>query len=104
MFEFQCEAVPRKTAVPRLLFMILFLAGCSKSPEQLIKNGQKYMSEGKYSEAALEFRNAVKNDPKSADAHYQLAIVFAAMSQLPGSADELTKVLSLQPNHIDAQL
>src|SRR5215467_4411904 len=104
MFEFQCVAWPGKTALPRLLFIILFLAGCSKSPQQLIKNGQKYMSEGKYGEAAIEFRNAVKNDPQSADAHYQLAVVFAAISQLPASADELTKTLSLQPNHIDAQL
>ena len=50
------------------------LAGCSRSPGQYLERGNKYLAEEKYNEAILEYKNALKKDPRFAEAHYQIGI------------------------------
>jgi len=58
--------------------LILFglVSGCSKSPAELQKKfmaeGQHYLSEGKTSEAVIEFQNLLKVNPRSSQGHYWL--------------------------------
>src|SRR5215471_10920501 len=89
---------------PLMMVLLLLFAGCSRNAQQLLKSGQKYISEGKYKEASIELRNAVQTDPQLAEAHYQLAITYAALAQLGASSSELTKAVALQPKHADALL
>ena len=55
----------------------VFLVGCSRDPEaakkKYLARGNSYLQEGKYSEAAIEYRNAIQIDSRFAEAHYQLA-------------------------------
>ena len=51
----------------------LCAAGCSRDPAQagsaFIASGDRYAQQGKYPEAAIEYRNGIKLEPASADAH-----------------------------------
>jgi hypothetical protein len=53
-----------------LLLSLTFLpaVGCSRNPQKSIADGKEYLAKGKISEAIIEFRNAVKADPNSAEA------------------------------------
>lgn len=59
-----------------LLLALLVLAGCSLSPEaakrRYFENGEKYFQQGKFREAIILYRNAIKKDPKFGEAYYKL--------------------------------
>ena len=50
---------------------------CSSNPErakaEYLKSGDTYFAQKKYSEAAVQYRNALQEDPKSGEAHLKLA-------------------------------
>src|SRR5262249_19932556 len=87
-----------------LMVNLLLVAACSRDPEQLVASGKKYLAEGKYKEAALEFRAAINAVPGLATAHFELGLTYIAMGQ-PGNAyQELERAASLDPSDIEAQL
>lgn len=94
-----------------LLLSALFVfcaAGCSRDPaaqkRKFLERGNQYFEGGKYAEAAIEFRNAVKADPTSADAHYRLAITETKLGDWPSALEELEHTVDLQPTNAQAQL
>jgi len=59
-----------------LLFVLLLLAtGCRKAPEvakrQYLQSGEKFMEQGRYRQAEIQFRNALRIDPQFAEAYLQ---------------------------------
>ena len=93
------------------LFSVLIMfcaAGCFRDPsaqkQKFLENGNHYFQEGKYAEAAIEFRNAVKHDPSSADAHYRLAITETKLGDWSYALGELERTVDLQPANVQAQL
>ena len=60
-----------------LLLAIFFLGSCSANPEKAktryFQAGQSYMKKGNYGDAAVQFRNALRMDPRFVDAYYQLS-------------------------------
>ena len=54
-----------------------FVAGCKRDPvarkHAYFESGTRYFDQGKYREAAIELQNAIKVDPRYADAHYELS-------------------------------
>jgi Tfp pilus assembly protein PilF len=82
----------------------LLTAGCSKSSRQYIASGQKYLAGGKCGEAIIEFRNAVKTDPNSPEAHYQLALGQIACGRSADAYQSLMKTIKLNPRSIGAHL
>ncbi len=61
--------------VPVVLVLIA-LAGCSFNPEaakrRYFENGERYAAQGKYREAIILYRNAIKKDPKFGEAYFKL--------------------------------
>jgi tetratricopeptide (TPR) repeat protein len=59
------------------LMSVVVLSACTKDPQiakaKYFAAGQNYMKNGKYGDAAIEFRNAVRLDPRFVEAYYQLA-------------------------------
>ena len=57
--------------------LLVFSSGCSGDPQKgkvkYLESGQHYMQKGKYQQAAIQFRNALKLDPRFVEASYQLA-------------------------------
>src|SRR5260370_9313056 len=69
----------KKELVVSILLMstALLLRSCAGDPQKAkvkyLASGQKYMKKGQYASAVIEYRNALKLDPRFVDAYYQLA-------------------------------
>src|SRR5262245_64860014 len=61
--------------------VVLMLAAashaCSKDPHEMasahVASGDAYLAKGKFKEAIIEYRGAIKAQPKWSEAHYKLA-------------------------------
>lgn len=99
-----------------LMSVTLLLSSCARDSEKArakyIASGQNYMKQGQYASAAIELRNALKIDPRSVDAYYQLAQADLAQHDFAGAYSSLEeaenqtdtalrqyqKAVDLQPN------
>src|SRR5262245_44770368 len=104
MSLFKLNLWQRKAAGISVLVSFLIVVGCSRNAAQFLVAGQKYMNEGKYAEASIELRNAIRLDSRMVEAHYQLAVAFLGMGLLADANTELSTVIGLNANHLDAQL
>jgi tetratricopeptide (TPR) repeat protein len=96
-----------KTAVIAIT-VILLLGTCARDPQKAktkyLAEGQKYMKKGQYGDASVEFRNALRLDPRFVDAYYQLAQADLAQRDWQGAYASLEKAIELDPGRIDARL
>ena len=87
---------------------ILLLWGCSTDPNtqriNYLKKGQGDATDRRYQEAIIEFRNAIRRDPKSAVSHDQLASVYLAVGNKDAAYSELREAVALDAKNVDAQL
>src|SRR6202165_552261 len=91
-----------------LLFVILFLSSCAANPEKAKTKyflaGQSYMKKGAYGDAAVQFRNALRMDPRFVDAYYQLSQADLARNDWAAAYTALEKAIELDPTRLDARL
>jgi Tfp pilus assembly protein PilF len=90
-----------------LLAAVVSLSGCTdpqKAKAEHLQRGEQYLKDLKFTEASLEFRNALQIDDKSAPAHWGLARAFEGLSRLPEMITELQKVLEYDKTHLDARV
>ncbi|HLZ32393.1 MAG TPA: tetratricopeptide repeat protein, partial [Nitrospira sp.] len=93
-------------------FLTLFCLGCDwSSPEakkaRHLERATSYFEKGQYQEANIEYRNVLQIDPKDADAHYRMALVYLKLGSLPNlqaAFVELNKTLELDKSNRNAQL
>jgi len=84
--------------------LLLLSQACSKSPQAHLEAGKKYMEEGKYSEALIEFRNATRKNSRFPEAHYQMGILYIQMGSFPDALREFQNTIGIDQNRLDAQL
>src|ERR1700747_3011645 len=93
--------------------MVAFLAAaalssCMRDPQKAkakyFAAGQGYMKKGQYGDAAIEFRNALRLDPRFAEAYYQLAQADLARHDWSAAYEYLEKAIELDPGRLDARL
>ena len=88
--------------------LIGFAAGCAKNPEvakkKYLESGNEYMQKGKYQEARIQYRNALKLDTRFAEAYYQLAKADMSSSQWDEAFSALRQAISIDPSRLDARL
>lgn len=95
----------RKLGMLALLAALVASVACSrKSDTALIESGKQYMAKKDYGRAALQFRNAIRANPKNAEAQYQLALAQIGFGDKIGAYRSLAKALDLNPKHMEAQL
>ncbi|HLL70953.1 MAG TPA: tetratricopeptide repeat protein [Pyrinomonadaceae bacterium] len=94
-----------------LAFVVAALAcatlSCSnpeKAKAEHVQRGEAYLTEKKFQEASLEFRNAVQIDDKLAQAHWGLARAYEGMDQFTQALDELRRTVALDANNLDARV
>ncbi|HJR07932.1 MAG TPA: tetratricopeptide repeat protein [Pyrinomonadaceae bacterium] len=94
-----------------LAFVVAALAcatlSCSnpeKAKAEHVQRGEAYLTEKKYQEASLEFRNAVQIDDKLAQAHWGLARAYEGMEQFTQAFEELMRTVALDANNLDARI
>jgi tetratricopeptide (TPR) repeat protein len=99
----RCKAILALATVTALL-----LTACAGNPEKAklnyLEKGKAYMKKGAYSSAAIEFRNALKIDPKYSEAYYQLAQADLGLRDGNGAFAALNSAIEFDPNRPDARL
>jgi tetratricopeptide (TPR) repeat protein len=93
-----------------VMTILLGLTSCSRDPnvvkKRYLESGNKYFENGRYKEASIQYRNALKRDPKYGPAHYKLALVALQTKDISGAANSLIRAIELvppdQPDHWDA--
>src|SRR6516225_9766847 len=82
--------------------------GCNRSPQakeaEYLKRGAALLAKKDYGRAALEFRNAVKEMPKDAEAYYQLGLAYLASGNAGNGIGALRRATEIDPKHAGAQL
>ena len=62
------EGERKLKAVVMVISVALILGGCARDPQKAkakyLAQGQKYMKKGQYGDASVEFRNALRLDPR----------------------------------------
>ena len=62
-----------------VLAVLVGFTSCSRDPnvvkKRYLESGNKYFEKGRYKEASIQYRNALKRDPKYGPAYYKLALV-----------------------------
>src|ERR1017187_7069361 len=93
-----------------ILAVLVGLASCSRDPnvvkKHYLESGNKYFDKGRYKEASIQYRNALKRDAKYGPAYYKLALVSLKTGDLGGAVSSLRRAVELipvdQPDHWDS--
>jgi tetratricopeptide (TPR) repeat protein len=84
------------------------LSACSLDPnvrkQNYFQSGLHYFEKGQYSEASIEFTNAIKIDPSYADAHYQLAASLLNLQKQELAYQEFARTVELRPDDSQARI
>src|SRR5262245_59773781 len=101
----------RRSASLVFLPFLLLAYGCGGDPQAKkaahMQKGEAYVVKEKYTEAVIEYRNALKLDPKDAQAYYKLALAYLKQGELPqmqNAFQALQKSVDLDASLTDAQL
>src|SRR5215212_4616741 len=84
-------------------------AGCrGKDPEivkrEYVRSGDSYVARKQLREAALEYRNAIQQDPRFGEARLKLADTYAQLGEPANALREYVRAADLLPDNLDAQL
>ncbi len=71
--------------------------------ERSLERAREYISQGKVNEAAIEFKNALKADPDSAEAHHEFGLALLRMKDYRGALREFRRAAYIKPGFIDAR-
>jgi tetratricopeptide (TPR) repeat protein len=93
-----------------VLAVLVGLVSCSRDPavvkKRYLESGNKYFEKGRFKEASIQYRNALKRDPKYGPAYYKLALVSLKSGDIASSVASLRRAIELlpldQPDHWDA--
>ncbi len=98
----------RPTVAILLISVAVMLISCARDPQKAkaryFAAGQNYMKKGQYGYAVIEFRNALRLDPRFVDAYYQLAQADGAQHAWDAAYASLEKAIEVDPNRLDARL
>lgn len=83
-------------------------ASCRREPQadhaQRLHRGQRYLEEGKFPQAAIEFRAAIQLAPRDPDAYYLLGLAYLADGNIMNAVPALVKAAEVDPKHAGSQL
>src|SRR4051812_16234031 len=86
----------------------VLLAACSRDPakasRRYLESGDRYSKSGQFKEAAIEYRNAIKQTPQSVEAHAKLADVSGRANDRETAIRETLQVAELDPGDVSAQV
>ncbi|MBE2212925.1 MAG: tetratricopeptide repeat protein [Opitutaceae bacterium] len=98
---------PRPRCITVFSFIVSILAaGCSPKAkiERHVAAGYRYMAEGRYDAAEIEFLNAQRLDPRSGEAMAGLGTLFYDQGSLTKAAPRLLAARDLAPEALDARV
>ncbi|MFZ2446308.1 MAG: tetratricopeptide repeat protein [Syntrophobacteraceae bacterium] len=91
-----------------IICLLLFLAACGASPEtkkaRHFENGDKFLEQKQYKEAATEYGNVLKIDPNNKNAYKKLASISLLTGELGKSLSFLLRARGVDPEDIEVRL
>ncbi len=82
--------------------------GCAGNPEQqrreYFESGNALMAQNKTADAIVQYRNAIRVDPKFGEARFKLAEAYDLTGDLRRAGQEYVRAADLLPDNIDAQI
>lgn len=91
-----------------VILALLFGAACESNPKQaslaFAASGRRYMTQKEYGQAAVQFRNALQQNPSNWQARYELAQAESLLHDWPASYRDLNAVIKVQPSFVPALL
>lgn len=82
--------------------VLLFSSGCSKSPQQLLTDANRYHQEKKYREASILYQKVIAKDKTNAEAYYREGLNLLDMHNPVEAARYLRRAVDLKPDNFDA--
>ncbi len=92
-----------------LLIVTLALAGagCNRDPkvqrQKHLDSGNRYFNNGKYKEASIMYRRALKEDMRFGEAYFRLGLTEMKTGRIVEALRALQRAVELQPENIEAQ-
>ncbi|HEY2923205.1 MAG TPA: tetratricopeptide repeat protein, partial [Candidatus Binatia bacterium] len=71
--------------------------------DRALKKAKAYLSEAKVNEALIEYRNALRADPNSAETHYEFGMALLKQGDVRAGYRELVRAADLKPDFIKAR-
>src|SRR5262245_38981062 len=91
-----------------VLIVAVLVSSCSRDPvtlrQRYVASGDKYFKQSKFSEASVEYANAVRRDPESGVARKRLADAYMAAGNTRAAFPEYIRAADLLPDDLDAQM
>jgi tetratricopeptide (TPR) repeat protein len=95
-----------------IVAVLVGFTSCSRDPnvvkKRYLESGNKYFDKGRYKEASIQYRNALKRDPKYGPAYYKLALVSLKAGDVPAAVSAFHRAIELipvdQPDHWDSKV
>src|SRR5215831_19403133 len=97
----------RKTTLAVGLLALL-VTSCAENPQKAklkyVESGDKLVEKKNFSEAIIQYRNAVTKDGSFGEARFKLASAYEATGDLRNALREYVRAADLMPKNIEAQL
>jgi tetratricopeptide (TPR) repeat protein len=91
---------------PLVAVLLCLVSACNTDPNvakvKYLNSGNRYFDKGKYKEALIMYRNALRKDLKYGEAYYRVALTEIKLAQFPAAARDLHRAVELQPDNVDA--
>ncbi|HYA39787.1 MAG TPA: tetratricopeptide repeat protein [Syntrophobacteraceae bacterium] len=90
-----------------LMALAAILAGCSRSPEarkaRYTSSGDRYFSEGKYTEAVIQCKNVLQIEGNNVHAVEQLGYAHYALGEMEQACRFLSRARDLDPDTLQVR-
>jgi tetratricopeptide (TPR) repeat protein len=90
------------------ILIVTAVTACSASPQEkgrrYLDGGKQYVQKGDYQNAVIQFRSALKLDPRSVDALYALAQAELSLHEWIQAVSALDQAIELDPERQDVRL
>ena len=93
-----------KASVSLCLLIAVLACGCGRTATQYIARGNQLFASGKYEDAEINYRNAIKKDPKSGEGYYRLALTLFRTNKAGEGYQTLRHAVELSPQNIPAKV
>jgi len=78
---------------------LCFQTGCSYSPQNYFEKGDALFAAGKYDDASINYRNAIKKNPQFAEAYRKLGLAEFAQGRVDNALAALSQARRLAPTN-----
>lgn len=103
----EVESMKYRRILTFLPLLLLVLSACTRDPkaraQRYVANGNKFFNIGKYKDASIMYRRALKEDARFGEAWYRLALTDYKLYAYSDAFKALVNTVELEPTNTDAK-